>query len=413
MGRTFEMRRFVTLALAAGVLASAAGPLAPASAAGRPDVVDDELLVKFKPGRSSVDRAALHRQAGGREDGEIAGLDVKVVKVARGAARSRLAVYQQSPAVEYAELNGIAYLDWTPSDSYYARQWALHNTGQTGGKPDSDIDAAQAWDKTRGSSVTRIAILDSGINVAHPDLSGKVLESKNFSTSTTSDDLLGHGTHVAGTVAAKTNNSVGTAGVCPNCTLLSGKVSKDDGSVLYSWVVNGILWAAGCETAACSSSPRAKVINLSLGGPSASITLQSAIDKAWSRGAVVACAAGNTNTSAKFYPAAYANCIAVAATDHNDQKASFSNFGSSWVDVAAPGVNILNTARSGGYESWYGTSMATPHVSGLAGLLWSTSSSASSVRSKIEQNADRIAGTGTSWAKGRINACRAVGGVSC
>ena len=140
---------------------------------------------------------------------------------------------------------------------------------------------------------------------------------------------------------------------------------------------NGILWAAGCETSSvCSSSPRAKVINLSVVGTTESATLKAAVDKAWSRGVVVACAAGNISTSAKHYPATYPNCIAVAATDHNDQKATFSNFGSAWVDVAAPGVNILSTAKSGSYEAWYGTSFATPHVSGLAGLLWSTNSTA-------------------------------------
>jgi thermitase len=192
-------------------------------------------------------------------------------------------------------------------------------------------------------------------------------------------------------------------------------VLGDDASGSYDGIIKGILWAAGCDTSkSCGSSPRARVINLSLGGSVDSITLKSAIDKAWSRGVVVACAAGNSNSSTKYYPAAYPNCIAVAATDHKDQKASFSNYSTAWVDVAAPGASILNTARIGGYETWSGTSMATPHVAGLAGLLWSSGgTSATSVRSKIESTADRIAGTGSYWTKGRINACRAVGGSSC
>ena len=154
------------------------------------------------------------------------------------------------------------------------------------------------------------------------------------------------------------------------------------------------------------------MINLSLGGTYDSITLRRAVETAWNKGVVLACAAGNSGNSGRFYPAAYTNCIAVAATDSSDRKASWSNFGS-WVDVAAPGVGILSSVVSGGYESWSGTSMATPHVAGLAGLLASQGHDRSTVRSKIESTADRISGTGRQWANGRINACKAVGGTNC
>ena len=265
-----------------------------------------------------------------------------------------------------------------------------------------------------------MAIVDTGVRGDHPDLVSKVIPSRNWTTSSPDTvDRYGHGTHVAGSVAALTGNGTGVAGVCPECDLISAKVCGDDGGCNYDWIANGVLWAVGCDvrdqvTDECRIAPRARVINLSLGGTYNSITLGNAVARAWQRGAVLTCAAGNNGNSVRFYPAAYTNCIAVAATDNRDRRASFSNFGNTWVDVAAPGVGILSTVVSGGYESWNGTSMATPHVAGLAGLLWSRGlSTPTSVRSAIESNADRISGTGNAWAKGRINACRALGGTGC
>ena len=136
---------------------------------------------------------------------------------------------------------------------------------------------------------------------------------------------------------------------------------------------------------------------------------------------MLTCAAGNNGNSVTFYPAAYTNCIAVAATDSRDQRASWSDYGKAWVDIAAPGVNIFSTmiASGNGYfdPSGYGllsgTSMASPHVAGVAGLLASKGLTRDQIRSRIESTADRIDGTGTLWAKGRLNACRAVGGTGC
>jgi subtilisin family serine protease len=154
---------------------------------------------------------------------------------------------------------------------------------------------------------------------------------------------------------------------------------------------------------------------MSLGSPSPSSTLQSAIDYAWSKGIVVVAAAGNSGTDAQHYPAAYGKAIAVGATDNTDAKASYSNYGSSWVDVAAPGSTILSTTVDGSYGWMSGTSMATPHVAGEAGLVWSKSglcgaSDNACVRNQIESKADRISGTGTYWAYGRVNANGGVGG---
>ena len=184
---------------------------------------------------------------------------------------------------------------------------------------------------------------------------------------------------------------------------MSVKALDDGGSGYYSWIANGIIFAADNG---------AEVINLSLGGTSSSSTLLSAINYAWNKGVVVAAAAGNDGRSRKLYPAYYSNSIAVAATDSNDKKASFSNYGN-WVDEAAPGVNIFSAYKND-YANLSGTSMATPFVSGLAALLFGQNPgwSNAQVRNRIESTADRIPGTGTYWVHGRINACEAVGCAS-
>jgi thermitase len=392
----------------------------------RPDVRDDELLVKFRPGTPGAVQAALHAQAGGQVVREIVGLDVKVVKVAAGQAQQRLQGYLRNPNVQYAELNGIAYPDAAATDPLYPQQWALNNIGQTGGLTDKDIDAPQAWDVTGGSAAVTIAIVDTGVRATHPDLAGKVTASQSWTTATSDpNDYYGHGTHVAGIAAAAANNAQGISGVCQSCSLINAKVCDDNGGCPYDFVANGLLWSVGCDwrqaDGTCFGLQHARAINVSLGGTYASQTLQDAVDKAWSLGAVLACAAGNNGTSSAFYPAAYTNCIAVAATDNRDQKASWSNYSRSWVDVAAPGVNILSTMipsgnayfDGSGYGQLSGTSMASPHVAGLAGLLAAKGLNASQIRTQIESTADRITGTGTYWAKGRINACRAVGGRGC
>jgi thermitase len=411
----------------------AAGPASahgrPEGTQGKPEFVADELLVAFKEGTPANERAAAHSQAGGRMVRQIRSLGVDVVKV-QGPAERRIQGYQNNPRVEYVELNGIAYVDaWpdagsAPSDAEYTKQWGLHNTGQDGGKLDADIDAPEAWQKTTGSSSVTVAIVDTGVTANHPDLEGKFAELSDWANASHDDpsDGHGHGTHVAGTVAAKTNNGAGVAGVCPGCELISARVCDSNGGCNYDWIASGVLWAVGCEErkpdtstdfGECTGTQRAKVINLSLGGTYKSVTLERAIKRAWDRGTVLACAAGNNSNTVAFYPAAFSQCIAVAATDRNDRKASFSNFGG-WVDVAAPGVSIVSTVKTGGYESWSGTSMASPHVAGLAGLLWANGAdNQASVRSKIESSAVNISGTGRQWAKGRISACRALEAGDC
>lgn len=383
-------RRPFALLLIAALLLSIAG-----LGAGAPPP-SQSLLVKFRPGAPAAEVAAAHAAAGAVEEFRIPGIDVRVVAVPASRAAQALAAYGRNPNVAYAEPDAIAVAFRTPNDPGFASQWGL-------GK----IAAPQAWELQTGAEV-RVAILDTGIDRDHADLAAKIVAEKNFTRSRTTDDKYGHGTHVAGIAAAVTDNGAGVAGTSWGAVLMNGKVLGDDGSGRYSWVASGLVWAADNG---------ARVINLSLGGSSPSQALQDAVDYAWGRGAVVVAAAGNSGSSAPSYPAAYANAIAVAATDSQDAKASFSNYGD-WVDLAAPGVGIYSTLpnhknRIGqtNYGTLSGTSMAAPFVSGAAALVWSqlpTDSSNGDVRAKLEGTADRVAGTGTYWANGRLNAYRAV-----
>jgi thermitase len=278
------------------------------------------------------------------------------------------------------------------------------------------VGAPNAWLTSIGEEVV-IAVLDTGVDLEHPDLQGRLLAGRDFvdgDDEPHDDD--GHGTHVAGIAAANTNDETGIAGVCPDCGLLKAKVCSDAGSCPYDRIANGVLWSVGCELrapdrgpnlGACQGPIRAQVINMSIAGSSPSMTLQKAMDRAADRGATMACAAGNAGTTQAMYPAFYSNCIAVAATTNQDQRASFSTYGT-WVDVAAPGANIYSTLIGGQYGLMSGTSMASPHVAGLAGLLRSRGivTTRDAIRSRIESAADPITGTGSLWAKGRINACR-------
>jgi thermitase len=204
---------------------------------------------------------------------------------------------------------------------------------------------------------------------------------------------------VAGIVAATANNTQGVAGTCPGCSILDGKVLNDSGIGSSSGLADGINWAV---------SNGAKVINMSLGVRS-SRTLESAVNNAWTKGAVLVGAAGHGGNQTKIYPGAYPNVIAVGATDNTDAKASFSTYGASWVDVAAPGANVYSTfpnhtfvlgtqnKRSFGYDVGNGTSMSSAIVAAVAAMAWSShpGDTQAWIREYVESTADPITGTGT------------------
>ncbi|MBI2853339.1 MAG: S8 family serine peptidase [Chloroflexi bacterium] len=361
-----------------------------------PSYAPDRIQVKFKARTAAATAQSVHARLGGTVAKEIPRIGVQVVNVPKSTVEQKLRAYKSEPSVQYVELDGIYKAIGTPNDPSFSQQWGM-----------TKIQAPQAWDITTGSSAVKIAILDTGIDQDHEDLAAKIVANQNFTDSPSVDDLGGHGTHVAGIAAAVSNNGIGVAGVGYNSSLMNGKVLADDGWGYYSWITSGIIWAADNG---------AKVINMSLGGSDGSATLEDAINYAWSKGVVIVAAAGNSGESSPKYPAYYSNVIAVAATDQNDNKASFSTYGG-WVDVASPGVSIYSTLpnhASGigtqNYGTLQGTSMAAPFVTGLAALVWATPNGTSNgmVRNQIEASADRIAGTGTYWQFGRINAYRAV-----
>lgn len=412
-----------------GLMVAVFALVAPRGASASADQhVPGQVLVKFKDGVASAATDSVLRGQSAKVKSSVKQLGVLVLQVPAGAEDRVVTALSHNPNVDFAELDYVATaLDFpvdAPSDFYFGNQWALDNGGQDivgqTGIANADINARDAWQVTTGFSFNyggfvKVAILDTGIDQNHPDVSDKIVTEvqQNFTDSTSVDDFYGHGTHVSGIVAADTDNGEGVAGTCPKCRLLNVKVLNDSGSGAYSWIANGIIWAADNG---------AQVINMSLGGSVKSKTLEQAVNYAWNKNVVVVAAAGNSGNSSKTYPAAYNNAISVAATDNQDHKASFSEYGS-WVDVAAPGVNVFSTfpthpfylqseyGRSLNYDFGSGTSMSTPVTSAVAALIWSTDkyTTAQEVRDQLQRSADPIAGTGSYWIWGRVNAANAVG----
>jgi thermitase len=412
------MKKLIVAGFTAAIMALGAVTVAvPGNAAPQSPPIAGQILVKFRDDGAAAGTLGQHGLSDGRGIGSTG---AHLIKVPAGKELQLIEALSHNPAVEYAEPDEAVTA--ATNDQYFGRQYALQNVGQSftntkgdllvaAGTPDADVDAVEAWTVTTGAGI-KVAVLDSGVANDNTDITPKVVARANFTNGETGDDNYGHGTHVAGIVAATANNTQGVAGTCPGCTILDGKVLNDSGVGSSSGLANGINWAV---------SNGAKVINMSL-GVRASRTLETAVNYAWSKGVVLVAAAGNGGNQSKIYPGAYPNVIAVAATDNTDAKASFSTYGASWVDIAAPGVNVYSTFpnhafvlgtqnnRSFGYDVGNGTSMSAPIVAATAALAWSSHPGATntSVRATVESTADKIAGTGTYWANGRVNASNAV-----
>lgn len=318
-------------------------------------------------------------------------------------SRAALEAYQQDPAVEYAEYNYILYENVIPTDSHFPIQWPLNNTGQLypesgsyndpPGTDDADIDAPEAWDIFTGSSDVIVAVIDTGVDYTHrdiddnmwvnpaelngmagldDDLNGHIDDIYGYDFHNHDGDPMddrGHGTHCAGTIAAEGNNAQDLSGVCWQSRIMAVKFLDSLGQGLTSNAVLSFYYAVKNGADVCSNS---------WGGGAYSQTLEEVIDYARSQGVVMLASAGNDNSETPKYPAYYPSMIAVGATDSNDDKATFSNYGS-WVDIAAPGVDILSlrSSQAGSFGTPHddytfilsGTSMACPHVAGACALL--------------------------------------------
>ncbi|RME86018.1 MAG: peptidase S8, partial [Caldilineae bacterium] len=299
-----------------------------------------------------------------------------VVEVPRQQLEEALQTLRQDPGVRYVEPDTRVSITFDPDDPYYNDPNLVYGPQQ--------INAPAAWDITTGSSQVTIAILDTGIDLSHPEFAGRVLAGWDFvnQDSDPSDDH-GHGTHVAGIAAAAINNGTGIAGIAGNASIMPVKVLDQNGSGWWSEVAAGIIWAADHG---------ADVINMSLSGPADSQTARDAIAYANSLGTVVVVAAGNDGTDSPRYPAAFENVIAVGATTYQGARWTLSNFGPN-VDVMAPGATIYSTygklGQPSGYQFMTGTSMAAPHVAGLVALMRSANPSLSptEIRDAIQNTA--------------------------
>jgi len=434
----------------------------------RPEFVPGELIVKFAP-NVSVNGASgltgsgalntLKRQLrvsrmsrifNHAKGGPAAGRLRNIYRVKISKKTNVLAAvkdYLKNSQVIYAEPNFIVKADVVPDDPYYSSSGAW-------GQPEKDmwglhsIDTSAAWDVEQGSTSTVVAVVDTGLDYNHPeiddqvwinpgesgggketdgvdnDLNGYVDDVNGWNFASDTNDVMddvGHGTHVAGTIAAETNNSTGVAGVSWNSKIMPVKFLDADGNGTMEGGALGIQYAADNG---------ARVINNSWGGPRSEL-VDDAVDYAHAAGAVVVAAAGNFADDSKFYsPAGANNALTVAASDQNDQAAEFTNYGAA-VEVSAPGVDILSLRAAGtdmygdgthivdgNYYYASGTSMAAPHVSGLAALLASqnTTWTNEEIMAQISGTSDNIDANNppeqAGWfGTGRINAYEALAGT--
>lgn len=391
----------------------------------------DRVVVRYRSASSVSDRRSFQSKFGLKSLATLEALNLGVFQT-QGQASSQMAAMAAHPAVDFAEPSfvfsvpkpqartggrpsaaatpirrfGLLQTAFRPNDPMYGEQWGLVTMG-----------LPQVWSRNAGSKRVPVAVLDTGVDLRHPDLVGNLVPGASMLGGSGPADDHGHGTHVSGIIAATGNNGVGISGVAPQGAVMPVKVLNAEGKGDTSNIVRGIVWAVDHG---------AKVINMSLGGAGGSRALLAAVQYAQSKDVLVVAAMGNDAQNVQEYPGAYPGVISVGATTSDDTAAdSFTNFGS-WISVSAPGQEIYSTMPSYevtenshagkelNYDLMDGTSMATPFVAGLAALLRAQAPTitAAQVKARLESTADDIGEPGFDelTGHGRVNAYKALMG---
>jgi len=354
-----------------------------------PDAVPGRLLVKPRAGLNETALQQLFAAYRAQQHAAIEQIDVRILNVKEAARDHVLQALQHNPNIEFAQLDYIVEPEAIPNDPKYSSEWHLPK-----------IQCPQAWDITTGSSSVIIAVLDTGVDGTHPELSARCVPGWNFyDNNSNTSDVQGHGTLVAGTVAAANNNSTGVASVAWNCLIMPIRISSPTGSGSMSLMAKGLTWAADHG---------ARVANISY-KVSTDSTVATAAQYFQSKGGIVTVSAGN---EADFITAGdNPYVLTVSATDTIDAMASWSTTGNN-VDLSAPGVSILTTVSGGTYGWSGGTSLSAPIVAGVAALVISANPGLTGVQVQdiLKQSADDLGAPGwdPSYGWGRVNAYKAV-----
>jgi subtilisin family serine protease len=396
------------------------------------DYAPDEVIVKFKSGANStslLNALEISGDAALRETTQTLGIQLWGLDGI--SVKDAIALYSQDPSIEYIEPNYRISVEQTPNDPSFSELWGLHNTGQLGGTPDADIDAPEAWDIQTGDGSVIVGVIDTGVDYTHSDLMNNIWTNSGETPGNDIDDDSngfvddyygwdfayddsdpfdgdGHGTHVSGTIAAEGDNGIGVVGVNWDAQIMPIKFLDDFGYGSNFDAIQSVEYAILMG---------ADLTNNSWGGGGYSQGLYDAIAAAGAAGQLFIAAAGNdygnNNDIYPHYPSSYDldNIIAVAATDRYDDLSDFSNYGPTSVDLGAPGSEIYSTIPDGGYAYYDGTSMATPHVSGVAALVWAEypDLTAAEVKEILLETTDPIpALEGLTVSGGRLNAYNAL-----
>lgn len=350
------------------------------------------ILVMPHAGLPERALARIVKDSGGTGSRRIGQSQLRIVELPRGLEMQAVATLKRNPHIEFAELDRRVAPAAAPNDPYFGSSWHL-----------AKINASTAWDSSTGSGVT-VAVLDTGVDAAHPDLSSRIVPGWNFhDNNSNTSDVHGHGSAVAGAAAATMNNAIGVAAIAGQARIMPIRIADANAYAYWSTVAQGLTWAADNG---------ARVANISYVGVAGSSAVQSAAQYMKNKGGLVVVCAGNNNRDEGIAPTTA--MIPVSATDENDLKTSFSSWGG-FVAMSAPGINVWTTQRGGTYGQWWGTSIASPVTAGVVALMMARKPtlSAAQVESLLYASAVDLGASGRDpvFGHGRVDAAAALRAV--